>query len=136
MVNWVASIISAGGELTYTRWTNAELPVPGNMSWLNHDTGTRTDFASMGMAASFAALQGIQEDLMIIEFTRFNVFDTLGPGTTQEERKNAEKTSRLAFQQHLADTILKIGGTVDGSTGITEAQKKAMLLLLQQPSLH
>lgn len=135
MVGSVASIIDAGGELTYTRWTDAELPVPDNMSWLNGD-GTRTDFTTKGMPPSFAALQGLQEDLMIIENTRFSAFDSLGPGATEEQRRTVEKSARLAFQQHIDDTILKIGGTVDGSTAISTAQKKAMLLLLQQPSLH
>jgi hypothetical protein len=135
MVNWVASIIGAGGELTYTRWTDAELPVPATMSWLNGDTGTRTDFTQGDPPPSFAALQGLQEDLMIIENTRFRAIESLGPGATEQQRKAAEKEARLAYQQHLADTILKIGGSVDGSTAITNAQKKAMLLLLQQPSL-
>jgi hypothetical protein len=133
MVSWVAPIISAGGELTYTRWTDADLPVPDNMSWLNGD-GSRSDFS--GEPASFGALRGLQEDLMIIEFTRFNVYESLGGDTTNEEMRNAEKTARLNFQQHLDATISKIGGMVDGSTSITTAQKKAMLLLLQQPSLH
>jgi len=133
MVSWVSSIISTGGELTYTRWTDAELPVPDNMGWLNGD-GSRGDFSSE--PASFGALRGLQEDLMIIEFTRFNGFESLGEDATNEDRRNAEKTARLTFQQNVATTVSKIGGTVDGSTSITTAQKKAMLLLLQQPSLH
>ena len=141
MVNWVASILGAGGELTYTRWTDAELPVPDFMSWLNGDTGTRTDFTQAppgdpAPPASFSALQGLQEDLEIIENTRFHAIDNLGPGATDKERKAAEKAAQLTYQQHLADTVLKIGGTVDGSTTISYAQKKAMLLLLQQPSLN
>jgi hypothetical protein len=137
MVRWLASIIDASGELTYTRWTDAELPAPASMSWLNGD-GTRTDFTqgSPPPPASFAALQGLQEDLEIIENTRFHAADNLGPGATDMQRKSAEKAAQLAYQQHLAATVLKIGGTVDGSTAITAAQKKAMLLLLQQPSLN
>jgi hypothetical protein len=135
MVSWVASVISTGGELTFTRWTDEEIPVPGNMGWLNGD-GSRADFTGGPEPASFAALRGLQEDIMIIEFTRFDVFDSLGPGATQEQMRNAEKTARLAFQQNVENTVSKIGGTVDGSTAITTAQKKAMLLLLLQPSLH
>lgn len=136
MVGWVASILSAGGELTYTRWTAGELAVPGNMGWLNGNTGTREDFTDDGMPASFAAMMGLQEDIMIIEFTRYKIFDDFDQNTSNEDMRNGEKTARLAFQQNLDATIDKIGGTVDGSTAIGTAQKKAMILLIQQPSLH
>lgn len=108
------------------------------MSRLNGDTGTRTDFAQGDPPPpiSFSALQGLQEDLEIIENTRFHAIDNLGPGATDMERKSAEKAAQLAYRQHLADTVLTIGGTVDGSTALPYTQKKAMLLLLQQPSLN
>lgn len=137
MVNWVAGILSAGGSLSFTRWTSAEISVPNNMGWLNGDSGTRTDFTSQGVPASFAAMMGLEEDVRIIEFARYASWDdSQDDGLTQEEMYAQEKADGLVFQQRLELTVDKIGGTVDGSTDISTTQKKAMIKLIQQPSLH
>ncbi|MBW2109031.1 MAG: hypothetical protein JRI36_10255 [Deltaproteobacteria bacterium] len=151
MVNWVASIVDAGGGLTYTRDTLA-LP-NGVQSWIgtcsdnqyfdqnscegNGGTWTagRSDYSSE--PDSFAALMGLEEDIRIIEFTRFAVYDNLDPNSqTQEQMKAAEKAGRLAFQQHLEAARDRIDGTVDGVTDITTSQKEAIIKVMQQPSLH
>jgi hypothetical protein len=156
MVNWVASIIGAGGGLTYTR---DDLALPADVeSWMGScadkdnpgdecfdqqcctdDNGTwtaeRGDYS--GEDASFAALMGLEEDIRIIEFTRYAVYDNLDPGTqTEEEMKAAEKAARLAFQQRLEATKGRIDGTVDGVTDVSDAQKEAIIKVMQQPSLH
>lgn len=151
MVNWVASIIAAGGGLTYTRDTLA-LPT-GVQSWIgtcsdtqygdqnscqdNGETWTAERGDYSGEDASFAALMGLEEDLRIIEFTRFAVYDNLDPNTqTDEQMKAAEKAGRLAFQQHLESARDRIDGTVDGVTDITTTQKEAIIKVMQQPNLH
>lgn len=137
MVNWVAGILSDGGNLTFTRWDDDDLAVPDSMAWLNNDTGTRTDFTNQGMPDSFAAMMGLEEDIRIIEFTRYSTWDGMQQqALTQEEMKALEKAAGLAFQQRIDQTVEKIGGTADGTTSISDARKKAMIKLIQQPSLH
>jgi len=134
LTNWVADIIEAGGELTYTRDT-LEVPLP-QMQWLNNNTGTRTDFVGQGMPASFAALMGIREDLDIIEHHRYLAWENLGPDATQEEQMATERQARLTYEQRLAETAGRIGGTLDGTTPISTALKEAMLYLMVQPSMY
>ena len=137
MVNWLAGILGDGGNLTYTRWEEADLPVPDNMAWLNNDTGARTDFTNQGIPASFAALMGLEEDIRIIENTRYTSWDDMQQQQlTPEEQMALEKAANLAFKQHLDQTVDKIGGTTDGTEDISDSQKEAMIKLLQQPSLH
>lgn len=134
--NWVAAILSAGGNLEYTRDT---LPVPPNMGWLNQGTGERTDFVNQfpPEAASFAALMGLREDIEIIEFTRYMAWENVDPATTtQEEMMQIEREARILFEQRLAQAAGRIGGTTDGQTPISTAQKKAIIKLMIQPSLH
>ncbi len=151
MVNWVASIIEAGGGLTYTRDTLALPAGVGSFIGTCSDnqyfdqtscednggtwTPERGDFS--GEDASFAALMGLEEDIRIIEFTRYAVYDNLDPNTqSQEEMKAAEKAGRLLFQQRLEATKDRIDGTVDGVTDVSDAQKEAIIKVMQQPSLH
>jgi len=134
LTNWVASIIAAGGELTYTRDT-LDVPLP-QMQWLNNDTGTRTDFVGQGMPASFAALMGLREDLDIIETNRYLSWENLGPNATQEERMAVESAARLTYEQRLGQTAGRIGGTLNGTTAISTAMKGAMLYLMVQPSIY
>jgi hypothetical protein len=136
MVNWVASVLSAGGDLSFTRWDDDDLSVPDNMDWLNGD-GSRTDFTNQGMPDSFAAMMGLEEDIRIIEFARYSVWDDIqGNSYTEAQIMALEKAAGLTFQIRIDDTIEKIGGTTDGTTDINDTQKKAMIKLIQQPSLH
>lgn len=150
MVNWLADIIAAGGELTYTRDT---IEIPTNITWIgtcsdsnyydkescesNAGTWTSERHVFNGFDSSFDAFRGLQEDIMIIEFARYATFDAAQQqNLSEEEMKAAEKDARLLFQQRLDSARGRIGGTTDGTTAISTAQRKAMIKLIQQPSLH
>ncbi|MBI5299962.1 MAG: hypothetical protein HY877_06715 [Deltaproteobacteria bacterium] len=123
---WVANNIQAtGGSLTYTRDT---LEIPSNMqSWLP----ARNDYVAQGFPASFAALLGLQEDVMIIQSTKFNLFSG-GTQPTLAQKQAAE----LLYHQRLDARAAALGGTTNGSTAISSAQKDALVLMSLQPSLH
>lgn len=128
VVNWVSSIIANGGGLTYDRNTvAAAIPVPGNMSWLNGN-GTRHDF-NTGTALDI--LRGIQEDIQIAEFTLWNIYDDQNQDPTMAQ----ERAAKEDFVDNIATIKNNIGGTTDGSTAVSDAQKKAILTLMQQPSI-
>lgn len=129
-VDYIASVLTAGGSLSYTRTT---LAVPANMSWLN-GTGVRSVFASGN--ASFDALLGIQEDLMIAEFTRFNIWNPANAATGGNPSATQRNASQLAFKTNVAAVIANVGGTTDGTTAYTAAQKRALVLSQQQPSIN
>lgn len=129
--NWVASIITASGDLAYDRTTvAASLPVPSNMGWLN-GSGVRTDFTVGGPPPSFAALMGIQEDMMIAENTRWDIFDE---GQTQPTRAE-EKAAELTYKTNKYLIMNNLSGTTNGTTSITDAQKEALILMMEHPSL-
>lgn len=130
-MNYVASIISAGGGLSYDRSTVAAgMPVPSNMSWLNGNTGTRTDYVGMGMPVSFAALMGLQEDVQIAENTRWSIYS--GGQPTREQ----EKAAKLAFNTNIDLIISSLSGTTDGSTAISDEIKEALVKMMEHPSLN
>jgi hypothetical protein len=141
MVNWLATIVQAGGSLTYTRDT---LAIPDNLDWIgscsdaSHGnqgdcegdgdiwTSERNTFSGFD-DGTFDAYRGLEEDVRIIEFARWESCD--GGGRDQD------KAARVLFQQRLEDAMDRIGGTVDGSTAISSAQKEAIIKLLQEPSM-
>ncbi len=134
-VTWVANILNAGGSLSFTRDTT---PVPAPMQqWLDSDDnpsngidGQRHDFTTQ-MPASFAALMGLMEDVQIVEETRRAIWaNNQQPSAAQQEQ------ARVNFANGLAHLASLIGGTTDGTTPISPAQKKALIVLMQQPNLH
>ncbi len=144
MVNWIASIITAAGGLTYTRDT---LALPSNMSiWMGtcSDNQYFEQVSCTGQggtwtagrrtyntpSSSFNSYLGIQEDIQIIEFSRYSMYDG-GQTPTREQEKDA----RLLFQQRMAASSDRIGGTTNGTTLISTDQKKAVIKLLMQPSM-
>jgi len=142
--NFVAAALTAGGSLGYTRSTT---PIPANITFLgscstgnpahqpkavcqgNGGTWTPARSTNAGVPASFAALLGIQEDLMIAEFTRFSVF-------TGTETAAQRKAAKLTFKSNVAGIISNVSGTTDGTTNYTAAQKRAIVLSQQQPSIR
>ncbi|OGQ03345.1 MAG: hypothetical protein A2W38_05940 [Deltaproteobacteria bacterium RBG_19FT_COMBO_58_16] len=140
--DWVSSLVSAGGSLAYTRDTSA---LPSSMTWVgtcsdnaygdkgscesNGGTWTaaRTDFVGDGTPASYAALLGLQEDVMIREFTRWA--DQSSAGSDMGQHVTLEKNFATVMEA-LAGNL---GGTGDGATAITAAQKSALVTLLQSP---
>jgi len=145
-VNFVASVITATGSLSYTR---SGLAIPTAMGeWFgtcaNGTSFTRTSCTGAGSTwtvktattfatgnTSFDSLLGIQEDIMIAENTRYDIF---AGGTTPTQTQ--QQTAKAAFIQNLATIAGNIGGTTDGTTAYTTAQKQALVQAQQQPSLH
>lgn len=136
MVIWISNVMTSGGSISYTRDT---LTVPSNMGWLNGD-GSREDYTTGAPStgnASFDAFQGLQEDIKIIEFARWDAWSQAGSGgATQEQMMALEKTQGALFETRLAAAVARISGTVDGSTPITAEEKAAIVQLMIQPSLH
>ncbi len=134
-VDFVATAINNGGGLTYNRTAVASaIPVPANMSWLN-GTGTRTTNFNTGNT-SFENLLKLQEDIQIAEFTRFYIWDPSNTTTSGHPTRAQEQTAKQAFISNLKTIVNNLGGTTDGTTAITTAQKKALVLAQQQPSLY
>ncbi|MBI1912913.1 MAG: hypothetical protein HYS21_13050 [Deltaproteobacteria bacterium] len=140
--DWVSNMVSAGGTLTYTRDTTS---IPGTMTWrgtcsvngyydsascaANGGTWTsgRTDYVAQGLPTAYASLFGLQEDVMILEFTRWASQSTAGEDMGQQAA--AEK----AFATNMATLAGRLGGTTDGSTAISSVQKTALVTLMQSP---
>ncbi|GMQ83300.1 MAG: hypothetical protein BMS9Abin06_0033 [Gammaproteobacteria bacterium] len=122
-VLWVANNLIAGGDMSYTR---DNTPIPSSMQgWLSQ----RTDFVGQGMPASFAALMEISEDVMIIENTRWAIYQNGQPTPAQEEQ------ARLSYLNLVQSLISNISGTTNGSTAVNAAEREAMVKLMQEPSL-
>ncbi len=142
MVNWMASIIAAGGTFTYTRDT---LAIPTMMqNWLgtcsnnsfydqmscqgNGATWTVGRRTYSTPSPAFNAYLGMQEDIQIIENSRYQIYQSGQP--TREQ----EKQAKLTFYQRMEAAGGRIAGTTNGSTPISTDQKMAVIKLLMQPS--
>jgi hypothetical protein len=149
MVNWLAlNVVQTGGALTYTRDT---LAIPAHMQeWMGTCANPaafnktaceaipavwtprgRTDYSAMTPSSSFNAYLGLMEDIQIIENARFAIYSGGGQPTREQE-----KQAKLDFQQRMEDAADRIGGTTNGTTLITDAQKDAIIKLLMQPSMY
>jgi len=117
----ITNVISAGGSLTYTRDT---LTLPSSMSWL----AGRTDYS--GVNASLTALEALEEDLRIIEMSKFDLFRSGVPTRAQEQ------AAELLFQQRMVARQAAIGGTTNGTTAISADIKKSIVRLTTQPNIH
>ncbi len=143
MVDWASNVVAAGGEMTYTRDDTA---IPGTVTWLGscsenyYDkdscegaggtwTAGRRDFGPDGedIPTSYASIFGIQQDIEILEFTRWA--NQSEAGEDMGEHETLEKN----FSDSVANLAVKIGGTTDGSTGISSALKSAIVTLLKSP---
>ena len=96
--------------------------IPAAMTWLS---GARTTFS--GMPASYATLFKVQEDIMIIEFTRFAAQSSAGSDMSLQQA--LEKS----FSTKMATVAGNIVGTTNGSTSISSAAKSALVTLMQSP---
>ncbi len=144
LTDWISSVVSGGGGLTYTRDTTA---IPANDNWhgscsnssyqdkdtcQNNSatwTSDRTDFGPSGqnIPASYATIFGIQEDIMILEMKRW--YDQNSAGQDMGQHGALEK----AFATAVAGLASNISGTTDGSTAISTSQKDAIVTLLKSP---
>ena len=122
LTDYISDIIIANGSISYTR---DDTSIPSSMSWLS----ARTTFGSggLGIDSNYAALFGIQEDIMIIEFDRFGDQQTAG------EDMSAQQTLEKKFSDALSALAGNISGTIDGSTSISSTQKSAIITLMQSP---
>jgi hypothetical protein len=138
--NIVGVYLQNGGDFTYTR---QNLTVPQNMAqWLDSDDdpnngidGQPHDFEGQGLPAPFAALMGMQEDVKILDHTRFYLWDSNNPETHGHPSRMQEKNAKLSFIQGLNQVANAIGGTTDGSTPLTDTVKKAFVKMMQEPSI-
>ena len=147
MVNWLASIIAAGGDLDYTQETIA---IPGMMvQWMGSCNnpnfwdkgscegnggvwapGRRTyNDTTPSPSPAFNYYMAIQDDIQIIECSRYSIYQNGQP--TRDE----EKQAKLLFQQRMDAAGDRITGTTNGTTAISDAQKDAIIKLLMQPSM-
>jgi hypothetical protein len=146
MVNWMASILTAGGSFSCT--SRDSTAIPSFATWMGSCSsqlywdqascqshgGTwsqqRHDFSSMSPSPAFNAYMGLQEDVQIIETSRYALYQG-----GQQPTKAEEKAARLLFSQRLDTLSGLITGTTDGTTVISTAQKQAVVKLLMQPSM-
>lgn len=144
MVNWMATVIAAGGSFEYTRDT---LAIPSMMqSWMgscsdnnfyeqmsceaNSGTWTSERRTYSTPSSAFNAYLGLQEDIQIIEFSRYAIYQGGQPNREQE------KQAKLTFQQRMEAAAGRISGTTNGTIPISDAQKQAVIRLLMQPSMN
>lgn len=80
-------------------------------------------------SSAFNAYLGIQEDVQVIEFSRYSNYQEGRPSREQEMQ------FRLLFQQRVDAAAGRISGTTNGTTATSTAQKKATIKLLMQPSM-
>lgn len=165
MVQWLADFLTAGGSFTYTRATTP-LPDFAEAWWAgtcttaamdqmscgnsggiwNSSSSTcsftmnkafcegsvpggswqvRHDFTGMTPVAGYNNLMALREDIQIEEMARYSLYQ----GEEQPTRAE-EKAAKLAFASAIDALVAKMGGT------LADAQKKAIVLLLKQPSME
>ncbi|HHQ41243.1 MAG TPA: hypothetical protein ENK20_03005 [Chromatiales bacterium] len=121
--SFAASHLAAGGTLTYTRGTE---PIPSSMTWLDPDgdgnAGPRSDFVAQGIPPAFAALLGIEEDMAILTYRRWDQCRSAA------DPYQCDKLALKDFTQALGALAGRIGGV-----GFDEA--KALVRLMQEPNL-
>lgn len=140
LVNWpipkvvaftfAANHLAGGGTLTYTRGTEA---IPASMGWFDPDNdgtpGPRTNFLADNdgdgqpdIPPAFAALMGMEEDVLILTFRRYDQC------RTASDPYQCEK-------QALKDYMQSIGALAGRVGGVTADQTKALVRLMQEPNL-
>lgn len=155
LTDWATTNRAAGGSLTYTRETAA---IPAAMIWAGSCAGAvqfnspactgaggvwtagRTCFGTVAAAgevtacrnlpADYAGLMSIQEDVNILQMTRWTALQASGGNMGNDQV--AEK----GFTDKLYTTITGlIGGTTNGTTAISAVQKKAIVTLMSPPQM-
>ncbi|MBI4846387.1 MAG: hypothetical protein HY810_07970 [Candidatus Omnitrophica bacterium] len=155
---YMADIVIAGGSVTYTRDTTT---APAAMWWLGYcqtnahwDQGTcaanhsgqwvvgRRNYTNMYPAecVSWAALEGLREDIQILQFKRWGAFSNEVAGASDDStRMNAMETAEKDFYSKLFNSdsstalINLLGGTTNGTTAIPLATRKALITVFLDP---
>lgn len=150
MVTWLANALIAGGSFSYTRPADIAtvLPVPSNMTWMgNCSDSTYMDPGSCGghggiwtsparrtyptnMPDVMKGYMQLQDDLQIADMTRNFIYQNGQPTRDQE------KQAKLTFRNNLDLIAGWISGKIDAVTNLSDAQKKAIVKLLMQPSMN
>ena len=154
LTDWATANKAAGGSLTYTRDTTA---MPAAMIWYGscsvankYDsdacvfaggtwTPARTCYGTVAAAGEagtcwqlppdYASLKAIQQDVHILQMTRWEAIDAAGgPGA-------AEQAAEQAFTDKLYTTIIGLIGGTNGTTNLSTAQKKALVTLMSPPNM-
>ncbi len=153
---WMATVLSNDGSLTYDP-RNVELDIPEMAEdWMgtcdnpeywdkgscltNLGTWTpgRRDYAEMyppeapDEVQTWAALQGLQEDIMIIEMTKWEAFmgmDFDDPAASMTTMLEAEEL----FYERIDALKDNFSGTTDGSTAVSAEEKDAVITLYCSP---
>ena len=79
---------------------------------------------------AFNYYMAIQDDIQIIECSRYSIYQPPANPTREEE-----KQAKLLFQQRMEAAAGRITGTTNGTASISDAQKDAIIKLLMQPSM-
>ncbi len=165
MVNWLASIIGAGGSFSYTRDT---LPIPNQMSsWLGTCTstnildeqtctsqggqwnGSSCTFSSMVQSSCLqnngnwtpqrrsynTPSAAFNAYLGLQEDIQIIEFSRSEIYQNGQPTREQEMEARKLFYQRMEAAVERISGTVDGTTPISTEQKKAVIKLMMQPSM-
>lgn len=150
---WMANIVIANGGLTYTR---DDTTPSSNMWWLGYcQTNThwnqsdcsewvvaRRNYADMYQAnmTSWAILEMLREDIQILQFKRWDAFSNeVASATDEAAQMEAMEAAEKAFYDKLFDTssstslVNLLDGTLDGTTTIPAATKKALITVFLDP---
>ena len=148
MVSWLASIISAGGDLDYTQDTIAIPAMMANWMGTCSNPNFWDKFSCQGNGGvwtsqrrtyndntpspspAFNYYMAIMDDIQIIECSRFSIYNG------QQPTRDQEKQAKLLFQQRMDAAGDRITGKTNTTTAISDAQKDAIIKLLMQPSMY
>ena len=121
--SFAANHLAGGGTLAYVRGTEA---IPASMTWLDPDNdgvaGPRNDFVAQGIPPAFAALLGIEEDMAILTYRRW------------DQCRNAADAYHCD-QQALRDLSQALSALAGRISGVTADEAKALVRLMQEPNL-
>ncbi|MDP2600930.1 MAG: hypothetical protein Q8P84_09410 [Deltaproteobacteria bacterium] len=125
--NFVCTTITDGGSITYTRH---DLEVPNFMKqWQAAKSDFQTDLG--GLNASFIVINEIKEDIQVIQASMWELFS----GGAQPNFA-AMKAAKKLMQDRLDAAADRIGGTTNGATALTTAQKKGIIKMILEPDIN
>lgn len=120
-----------GGMVPGGMWDGSKCITNGNKASCTTAGGTWTARHDFGTQNPFASLLGLQEDISILEMTRYALYNT-NPNPTQAQ----EAAAKAAFQAAMDACTLRMGGTKNGTTLISSHEKDAIITVMKQPSME
>ncbi len=137
--DWLSALKTASGSISYTRDTTA---IPSTVTWIGtcsnstylEKTSCETASATWTSGRTdssyptpYKQLFNIQQDIAILEFTRFSSQQSAGSDMS------AQNTLEKALSDGLTVIRGNISGTTNGTTAISTAEKKAIVELMKSP---